>query len=65
MKAEHTKTMLENCYHVESVSERLVFNAYMKRNCYMAERSDCVIAIYDGRETGDTVVTINRLAVFC
>lgn len=61
MKAEHTKAMLENCCHVEIVSENLASNVYMKRNRYMVDRSDRVIAVYDGRETGGTVATI-RLA---
>lgn len=61
MKAEHTKAMLENCCHVEIVSEKLASNVYMKRNRYMVDRSDRVIAVYDGRETGGTVATI-RLA---
>ena len=61
MKAEHTKAILENCCHVEIVSEKLASNVYMKRNRYMVDRSDRVIAVYDGRETGGTVATI-RLA---
>ena len=36
-------------------------NVYAKRNRYMVEHSDRVIAVYDGREKGGTVGTI-RLA---
>ena len=36
-------------------------SVYAKRNRYMVERSDRVIAVYDGREKGGTVGTI-RLA---
>ena len=36
-------------------------NVYAKRNRYMVERSDRIIAVYDGREKGGTVGTI-RLA---
>lgn len=61
MKSEHTKTMLENCCHVEIVSEKLASNVYVKCSRYMIDRADRVIAVYDGREKGGTVSAI-RLA---
>ena len=53
-----TKALLRACADVVVIQEEYTPNAYAKRNRYMVERSDRVIAVYDGREKGGTVNTI-------
>ena len=55
---EHTKALLHACADVIVIQEEYKPNVYAKRNRYMVERSDRVIAVYDGREKGGTVNTI-------
>lgn len=50
--------MLEACAEVIVVQEKYHPSVYSRRSRYMAERSDRVIAVYDGREKGGTVRTI-------
>ena len=60
-KREHTKALLEQCAEIYVAAEEYLPSVYVKRNRYMVERSDRVIAVYDGRDNGGTVGTI-RLA---
>ena len=60
-KAERTKALIDLCAEIYVAAEEYHPSAYAKRNRYMVERSDRVIAVYDGREKGGTVGTI-RLA---
>ena len=60
-KRERTKALLEQCAEIYVAAEEYLPSAYVKRNRYMVERSDRVIAVYDGRDSGGTVGTI-RLA---
>ena len=53
-----TYKMLEACAEVIVVQEKYHPSVYSRRSRYMAERSDRVIAVYDGREKGGTVRTI-------
>ncbi len=53
-----TYEMLEVCAEVIVVQEEYHPSVYSRRSRYMAERSDRVIAVYDGREKGGTVRTI-------
>ena len=53
-----THEMLEACAEVVVVQEEYHPSVYSHRNRYMAEHSDRVIAVYDGREKGGTVRTI-------
>lgn len=55
---EQTKALLRACADVITIQEDYKPNAYAKRNRYMVEHSDRVIAVYDGREKGGTVNTI-------
>lgn len=55
---EQTKTLLHACADVVVIQEEYRPNVYAKRNRYMVEHSDRVIAVYDGREKGGTVNTI-------
>ncbi len=55
---DRTYKMLEACAEVIVVQEEYHPSVYSKRSRYMAERSDRVIAVYDGREKGGTVRTI-------
>lgn len=57
---EHPSTfeMLESCADVVVMREEYHPSVYSHRNRYMVERSDRVIAVYDGREKGGTVRTI-------
>lgn len=47
--------MLEACADVVVMQEECHPSVYSHQNRYMAEHSDRVIAIYDGREKGGTV----------
>lgn len=55
---ERTKALLHACADVVVIQEEYKPNVYAKRNRYMVEHSDRVIAVYDGREKGGTVNTI-------
>lgn len=55
---EHTNTLLDACAEVIIIQEEYRPNVYSKRNRYMVEHADRVIAVYDGREKGGTVKTI-------
>ena len=55
---EHTNTLLNACAEVIVIQEEYRPNVYSKRNRYMVEHSDRVIAVYDGREKGGTAGTI-------
>ena len=55
---EHTNTLLDACAEVIVIQEEYRPNVYSKRNRYMVEHADRVIAVYDGREKGGTVKTI-------
>ncbi len=57
-KRRWTYEMLEACADVIVVQEEYHPSVYSRRNRYMVERSDRVIAVYDGREKGGTVRTI-------
>ena len=60
-KAERTKALINLCAEIYVAAEEYHPSVYAKRTRYMVERSDRVIAVYDGREKGGTVGTI-RLA---
>lgn len=61
MKKEETRALLESCSHIEIISEKLTYSVYQKRNRYIVEHSDRVIAVYDGRDKGGTVATIRMV----
>mgnify|MGYP000706254963 CR=1 FL=1 len=61
MKKEETRALLESCSHIEIISEQLIYSVYQKRNRYIVEHSDRVIAVYDGRDKGGTVATIRMV----
>lgn len=60
-KSERTKALIDLCAEIYIAADDYRPSVYAKRNRYMVERSDRVIAVYDGREKGGTVGTI-RLA---
>lgn len=60
-KNPETRRLLERCDTVFIATETSHRGMYAKRNTYMVERSQRVIALYDGRETGGTAFTV-RLA---
>ena len=60
-KSERKKALIDLCAEIYVAAEEYHPSVYAKRNRYMVERSDRVIAVYDGREKGGTVGTI-RLA---
>lgn len=60
-RRERTKVLIEQCAEIYVAAEEYLPSVYVKRNRYMVERSDRVIAVYDGRDSGGTVGTI-RLA---
>lgn len=57
-KGEDTGALLNACDEVAVIQETYSPSVYSKRNRYMVEHSERVIAVYDGRETGGTVNTI-------
>ena len=61
MKKDETRVLLESCSHIEIISEQLASNVYMRRNRYIVEHSDRIIAVYDGRDKGGTVATIRMV----
>ena len=61
MEDARIRELLEGCAKIEIVSENLASNVYMKRNRYVVEHSDRVIAVYDGRDKGGTVSTIRMV----
>ena len=61
MEDARIRELLVGCAKIESVSENLASNVYMKRNRYVVEHSDRVIAVYDGRDKGGTVSTIRMV----
>lgn len=54
----YTYELLESCSDVIIMQEEYHPSVYSHRNRYMAEHSDRIIAVYDGREQGGTVRTI-------
>ena len=46
------------CDVVKILSERYFKGCFMRRNCYMVDASQRVIAVYDGRATGGTAATV-------
>ena len=50
--------MLAACDKVKAFSERYSRGCYFVRNRYMVDKSSRVIAIYDGRDSGGTVYTM-------
>lgn len=60
-RRERTRFLIEQCAEIYVAAEEYLPSVYVKRNRYMVERSDRVIAVYDGRDSGGTVGTI-RLA---
>lgn len=57
-KGKETKRLLDVCAAITVISEEYVPDVYSRRNWYMVERSERVIAVYDGRKTGGTAATI-------
>lgn len=57
------KRLLRQCNAVKIVSDRYSPDCFHKRNRYMVEQSDRVIAVYDGRDGGGTVFTIRYAQV--
>ncbi len=58
VKREQTSVLLNACTEMVVIQEEYQPSVYTQRNRYTAERSDRVIAVYDGREKGGTVRTI-------
>lgn len=50
--------MLAACDEVKAFSERYSRGCYFVRNRYMVDESSRVIAVYDGRDSGGTVYTM-------
>lgn len=57
LEKTHRK-LLESCDEITVISEDYTKNVFAKRNQYMVERSERVLAVYDGRQTGGTAATI-------
>lgn len=50
--------MLAACDTVKVISERYNRGCYFARNRYMVDESSRVIVVYDGRERGGTIYTM-------
>lgn len=61
MKTPETRELLALCDDIYVAAEGSHSGMYVRRNTYMVERSQRVIALYDGREIGGTAFTV-RLA---
>lgn len=55
---KRTDEILDACADVVVIREEYQPSVYSRRNRYMVEHSDRVIAVYDGREDGGTAGTI-------
>ena len=55
---EQTKALMAACAEVKVIDGKEQSAAYTRRNRFMVEHADRVIAVYDGRETGGTVKMI-------
>lgn len=60
-ESEKTKALLDLCAEIYVAAEEYHPGVFTKRNRYMVERSERVIAVYDGRGKGGTAGTV-RLA---
>lgn len=58
---KRTKALLNACSEIIVIQENYEPSVYARRNRYIVNQSDRVIAVYDGREKGGTVKVI-RLA---
>jgi uncharacterized phage-like protein YoqJ len=52
------QALLRQCQAVHAVSEAYFPGCFFARNRWMVERSDAVIAVYDGRRKGGSFYTI-------
>lgn len=50
--------LIKHCDVIGIHSEQYYSGCYMKRNRFMVDHSERVIAVYDGRETGGTAWTV-------
>ena len=50
--------ILNHCDKVTVIQEKYDISCFMKRNVYMVDNSDIVIAVWDGRKKGGTYNTI-------
>ena len=57
-KDQGFQKMLAACDKVKAFSERYSRGCYFVRNRYMVDESSRVIAVYDGRDSGGTVYTM-------
>ena len=51
---------LTYCSQIHITSQKYEKNCFLDRNMYMLQKSQRVIAVYDGRKRGGTLYTINR-----
>jgi len=58
MSLVHTKSLLNMCDEIHVLQEEYHLSAYFRRNRFMVEHSDRVIAVYDGRTKGGTAATV-------
>jgi len=52
------QSLLARCSAVNVISEQYSPDCFFKRNCYLVDRADAVIAVYDGRQRGGTYQTL-------
>lgn len=57
-KDKDFQSLIRQCDKISVLAETFHNNCYFIRNMYMTNRSERVIAVYDGRETGGTAFTI-------
>ena len=58
-----SKEMLVQCSIIGVHSEEYQHDCFMKRNRFMVENSTRIIAVYDGREKGDTLFTMREATI--
>lgn len=52
------QSLLKHCDQITVACEEYIPSCYMRRNRYMVDESQLVIAVYDGRDKGGTWATI-------
>ena len=52
------QTLLAQCDEVTVVCEHYSSSCYFAKNRYMVDKSDAVIAVYDGRKSGGSYYTV-------
>lgn len=59
----HTLELLQQCSVIRTLSRKFYRECIMNKNRFMVNNSDCMIAVYDGRDNDDTVFAMRHATV--